>query len=407
MSLITHFIDELRAQRLRTALTIMGITWGTVAVVVLLSFGTGLERQMRKNAAGIGDGLVIMSGGRTTKSFAGFPEGRRVRLVEDDAELLRREVPQISMISPEYGSWDARVRVGTSSANPYVTGVIPEYAEFRNIIVQHGGRFLNDLDVQQRRRVAVLGDELDSLLFNKQPSIGRQILLNGVPFTIVGVMQHKTQNSSYNSRDQDRVFIPTTTHKAMFNGRYVNNIVFALKDPALSKEAQKQVNEVLARKYKFDPTDDDALGMWDTTEEQKFFKYMFLGFNIFLGVVGAFTLAIGGIGVANIMYIIVRERTREIGVKRSLGARRSDIMSQFILEAFVIVGFGALLGFVISFALVKVASLMPIEEQVGIPTISPVVAITTISLLGGIAFLAGLFPARRAAHLDPVECLRF
>jgi putative ABC transport system permease protein len=134
---------------------------------------------------------------------------------------------------------------------------------------------------------------------------------------------------------------------------------------------------------------------------------MFLGFNIFLGVVGAFTLAIGGIGVANIMYIIVRERTREIGVKRSLGARRRDIRSQFILEAFVIVGFGALLGFVISFALVKVASLMPIEEQVGIPTISPVVAITTISLLGGIAFLAGLFPARRAAHLDPVDCLRY
>ena len=407
MHLILHFLEELKAQRLRTALTILGITWGTVAVVVLLSFGTGLGRQMRKNAAGIGDGLIIMNGGRTTKTFAGFPEGRRIRLVEDDAELLRREVPQISMISQEYGSWDARVRVGTASANPYVTGVIPEYAEFRNIIVQRGGRFLNDLDVRQRRRVAVLGDELDSLLFNKQPSVGKQVLLNGVPFTVVGVMQHKKQESSYNSRDEDRIFIPASTHKAMFNSRYVNNIVFAIRDPDESKDTQKKVQEVLSSKYKFDPSDEDALGMWDTTEQMKFFKYMFLGFNIFLGVVGAFTLAIGGIGVANIMYIIVRERTREIGVKRSLGARKSDIMFQFLLEAFVVVGFGAFLGFLISFGLVKLASMLPIEEQVGLPTISPVVALTTISLLGGIAFLAGLFPARKAANLDPVECLRY
>jgi putative ABC transport system permease protein len=407
MDFISQFFQDLKQQRLRTILTILGITWGTVAVVVLLSFGAGLATQMRKNAAGIGNGLVIMSGGRTTRAFAGFPEGRRLNLTDDDAELLRREVPEVELISPEFGSWDAQVRRGTQSANPYTTGIIPEYADFRNIVIEPGGRFINEQDVALRRRVAVLGDELDSLLFNKLPSVGEQVLLNGVPFTIIGRMQHKEQNSSYNARDKDRMFIPASTHKAMFGTVYVNNIVFKVRDPDLSKDAQLKIYQVLGRKYRFDPADEDALGIWDTTEQMKFFKYLFLGFNLFLGVIGGFTLAIGGIGVANIMYIVVRERTREIGIKRSVGATRRTIMFQFIAETFVVVGVGAFFGLLISVALVKLGGLLPIEEQVGVPTMSPMVMITTLALLSGIAFLAGLFPARRAAALDPIDCLRY
>lgn len=407
MNFFQQFFADLRQQRLRTALTILGITWGTVAVVVLLAFGTGLARQMRKNAAGLGQGLIIMSGGRTTKSFAGFAEGRRIRLVEEDAELIRREVPDIAMVSPEFGSWDARLRRGTQSANPYTTGIIPEYAEFRNIGIEPGGRFINAQDIKYRRRVAVLGDELDSLMFNKARSIGEQVMLNGVPFTIIGRMEHKTQNSSYNARDKDRMFIPASTHRAMFGTPYVNNIVYSVKDPALSKQAQRKVYEVLGRKYKFEPQDEDALGMWDTNEEAKLFKYMFLGFNLFLGIVGSFTLAIGGIGVANIMYIVVRERTHEIGIKRSLGATRNTILRQFLAETFLVVAVGAAFGFIISITLVKIGGMLPIEEQVGIPTISGTVLIATLGLLSGIAFLAGLFPARKAANLDPVECLRY
>ena len=407
MNFLEQFLHDLKQQRLRTALTVLGITWGTVAVVVLLAFGAGLAKQMRKNAAGLGDGLVIIFGGRTTHAFAGFPEGRQIRLLDEDAELLRREVSEIEMISPEFGSWDAQVRRGTQKANPYTTGIIPEYAEFRNIVIEPGGRFINQQDIDQRRRVAVLGDELDSLLFNKLPSVGEKVLLNGVPFTIVGRMEHKTQNSSYNARDKDRMFIPASTHKAMFGSTYLNNIVLKVRDPDLSKPAQKRVYEVLGRKYKFDPNDQDALGIWDTTEEIKFFKYLFLGFNLFLGVIGGFTLAIGGIGVANIMYIVVRERTREIGIKRSLGATRRAILRQFLAETFVVVGIGALFGLLISISLVRLSAMLPIEEQVGIPTISPTVLITTLLLLGGIAFMAGIFPARKAAYLDPVECLRY
>ena len=252
-----------------------------------------------------------------------------------------------------------------------------------------------------------LETSFDSLLFDKKPSVGKQVFVNGVPFTVIGRTRHKTQNSSYNSRDGDRMFIPASTHKAMFGRPFVNNIVFKVRDPAESKAAQKKVYEVLGRKYKFDPTDDDALGMWDTNEEMKFFKYMFLGFNLFLGVIGAFTLGIGGIGVANIMYVVVRERTHEIGIKRAIGARRRTILLQFLAETFVVVGFGAFFGLIISVALVAVGGMLPIEEQVGHPIISPLVMITTLALLSGIALFAGIFPARKAAQLDPVECLRY
>ncbi len=147
--------------------------------------------------------------------------------------------------------------------------------------------------------------------------------------------------------------------------------------------------------------------MWDTAEFEKLFGYLFFGFHVFFALVGSFTLTVGGIGVANIMYIVVRERTREIGIKRSVGARRRDILFQFFAETFMIVGIGALLGFLCSWGVVALLSFMPMEEFVGTPTISPLVASVTLLLLAGIAFLAGFFPARKAANLDPVECLRY
>jgi putative ABC transport system permease protein len=405
LDLLREFRADLRNQRLRTALTVLGITWGTVSVIVLLAFGTGLSTQMQENARGIGDGIVILSGGRTTRSFEGFPEGRPIRLTEADVAMVRREVPDIAAISPEYGAW-LRTTYGAVSANPYVTGIIPEYGEMRNIGIRQGGRFINEPDLQQRRRVAVLGSGLDSLLFKGEEAVGRDIYIGDIPFLVVGVMRPKTQNSSYQARDTDRVFIPASTHHAVFGQQYLRHVIYRTADPDVTKQVEAQVFEVLGRRHKFDPGDRPALNIWDTNEMMRMFKYMFIGFNLFLGVVGSFTLTVGGIGVANIMYIVVRERTMEIGIKRSIGARRSDIMLQFIAETFLIVGIGALLGFIISAGLVALGGMLPLQNEIGRPTVSPAVAMATMGLLAAIAFLAGLFPARRAARLDPVECLR-
>jgi putative ABC transport system permease protein len=407
LSSLQDFLRDIRAQRLRTALTIMGITWGTVAVIVLLAFGVGMEKQTRKRMKGLGERIVILFGNRTTKPYAGFPEGRRIRFQEEDVELLRREIPDIVQISPEYSTRAVPVRRGRNSAYPNITGVYPVYGEMRNVIADWGGRFINQADLDGRRRVAFLGNELEKLLFEGEDAVGQQVFIGDVPFTVIGVLKEKQQNSSYNSRDRDRIFIPATTHRAIFGQRYVANIVYRTRRPEVVEAVERRVNEVLGRKYRFDPTDKDAIWEWDTSRWEAMIGKIFLGMNIFLGIVGAFTLTVGGIGVANIMYIVVKERTREIGIRRSIGARKRDIMLHFLGQAFVVVGIGASLGFALSVALVELGALLPLQEFLGRPMISPPVAVATVVLLTGVALLAGFFPARKAANLDPVECLRY
>jgi putative ABC transport system permease protein len=298
------------------------------------------------------------------------------------------------------------VRRGVKAATPAITGIVPAYGLMRNIIAEAGGRFINDRDVSERRRVAVLGDELAKLLFGDQAVVGQQVFLGDAPFTVVGVMRPKLQNSSYQERDKDRIFIPATTHYALFGNRFLNNIVYRARNSEITKQAERRVYETMGRKYKFDPQDKDALAFWDTSEWETRFGKMFVAFNIFFAIVGSFTLLVGGIGVANIMYIVVRERTREIGVRRAVGATRAHIMRQFFAEALMIVLMGATLGLLLSFGLVIALGGLPIKEFVGVPTISPTVLAATLVLLAAVAFAAGLMPARRAAAQDPVEALR-
>ncbi len=410
LSLFKEFLRDMRAQKKRTALTIFGIVWGTAAVVTLMAVGVSTKRQNITNFRGLGDGIILVFSGTTTKPYEGFGVDRRIRLQKSDVELLEREIPEIAMISGEYQRWDAFLRYGKQVRSPVVTGAPPVYGDMRNIIPRVGGRFFNEEDMEMRRRVVFLGNELNEFLFGEEDPIGKALLLNGIPFTVIGVLEEKVQNSSYGTRDEDRAFIPATTFEAMFGPRYVNNIIVTPRsDIQHTRYVVDRIYQVLGKKYIFDPTDEDALQIWDTAEFFSEFMLFFDAFNVFLVMMGVMTLCVGGLGVSNIMYVVVRERTREIGIKRAVGASRRVIIAQFFAETFFITFIGAVVGFLIAWGITKVGALMPQEakEGLGTPVIDPLVALVSIAIIAGIAFLAGFFPARKASKLDPIECLRY
>jgi putative ABC transport system permease protein len=231
-------------------------------------------------------------------------------------------------------------------------------------------------------------------------------MIDNVPFLVVGVMEKKDQDSSYGGRDRDKAFVPDTTYKGLFSERYVDNFIFQARLPSLVPAVTTKVYEVLGRRLRFDPKDKEAVGMWDTTEGEKFLSVFFLTFRAFLGVIGSFTLMVGGLGVSNIMYVVVEERTREIGIKLAVGAKPRYIQTQFLLETVTLTAIGGLLGLVVTLGILFVFPYFGLDEYVGTPEASPMVVLTTAALLGTIGLVAGYFPARRASLLDPVVALK-
>ena len=404
---LRQFLRDVRAQKLRLFLTVFGIVWGTAAVTLLLAFGQGLHKQVAVSMKGLGDAIVIAWPSRTSKAWEGLPRGRRISLTDEDIVRLRAEVPEIDRLSEEYSKEGARFAFGKKTLAAELSGANAEWGVMRTMIPQEGGRFLNDLDLAERRRVVFVGDQLKIDLFGEgTDAVGKILQLDGVPFTVVGVLKKKEQDSSYSGRDKDKAIIPSTTFKALYGSREIENFIFQVLDPQKVESVKKRVIAAAAAEHRFDPTDEEAIQMWDTTEGTKFIDTFFLAFRSFLGIVGALTLVVGGIGVSNIMNVAVEERTKEIGIKMALGAKRRYVIGQFLTETVVLTAAGGLVGFLISWGICAVFPKLGLTEYVGIPVISAQVALTTTAILGAIGLLAGYFPARTAANLRPVEALK-
>jgi putative ABC transport system permease protein len=405
LTFFRNLIRDLRRQPLRTTLTLSGVGWGTFAVVILLAFGSAVSRQNLKSFRGVGQGFVIAFPASTTMPYQGLPKGRPVRLTPEQVILAGHKVPGIKMTSFEFTASRA-IRHRREDVLNTVRGVTVGYGDIRNIIAGNG-RYLNETDISQKRRVCVLGNTVTDNLFHEEEAVGRTILIEAIPFTVVGVMKKKIQTSNFSGQpDEHCAFIPWTTYSALFGDKYVDSLIFQPANPANSKRTIRLMREELGDMAGFSPDDNDALFVWDWTAFEKSFSIFFLAFNVFLGVIGSFTLLVGGVGVASIMLVVVEERTKEIGIKLAVGAKRRHVLWQFFAESLVIVLFGGGLGFLFAALVLRALPIEKIEDFVGNPQINPAVGMVTVLILLAIGIISGLVPARRAASTNPIEALR-
>jgi putative ABC transport system permease protein len=406
------FLRSARLQKKRATLTIAALAWGTVTILLLLAFGEGLKRQMTSNEQAMGNNLAILWPGETTRPYKGLPEGRSIHPRLDDVDYARERMPEVDAIWGELTSWRTALAYGRKTVNGRVIGTTWSYGNARKHFPVAGGRFINPDDENEKRRVVFLGNELAKDIFDRENPVGKSLLINNSPFTVIGVMQRKRQSSTYGGPDAQHAIIPQTTFKALFGSDKLNVLVFRVKKAEDMDSALVHLGQVLGPRLGYDPEDPRVWSLWNTVEGQKMSQKILIGLEIFFGIIGALTLIIGGVGVANIMYAVVKERTKEIGVKMALGARSAWITGPFVLEGLVYTFLGGLFGALIAIVMVTGLGFVKLEgndvlEFLGHPTLSWPIGLATIGILGFCGLAAGYFPARRAAAIDPASTLRY
>jgi putative ABC transport system permease protein len=422
--LLIQTLSALWATKLRSFLTMFGIVWGITSVILLVGLGIGFRVDQRERLKSIGTDIAIIFPGKTGAQAGGYAAGRPVRLMLDDAIAIRDRANLIKTVSPEVIRTVSEVSEWNAASRP-VRGVWPEYQTFRSLTAEQG-RMMTAEDEANGERVIILGADANRQLFPGKPVIGQPLMMAGYQYRVIGVLSKKKQNGSYGSGpDNTQLFVPYSSmardfpppadkpadadHPLPVPGALrgtINDLVVQPVSPEMHEQAIAQVQRILAERHHYDPADKEAVWIWDTLEGSKFTDRIFAVMTLFFGAVAVLTLALGGIGVMNIMLVAVTERTREIGVRKALGAKASDIRRQFLVESAIITLVSGCGGLTLGVGVCVAMRFVPLPDIVPHPVISPVAIVASLTTLALITVLAGMYPAMRAAGLSPMECLR-
>ncbi|OUJ75868.1 ABC transporter permease [Hymenobacter crusticola] len=402
-----EILGTMRRNKLRTFLTAFGVFWGIFMLVLLLGAGKGLENGVLKNFGSAPNSLFI-SGGKVSLPWQGLQPGREVRLTNDDMKAIRRQIGDVELMAPRNRlTGEYTIVRGDKNGSYQVFGADADFFRLNGEKLA-AGRLISPLDLLERRKVIILGERVRKVLFGDEDALGQYVKVRGVSFRVVGIFT-TTQN---NGRNEERAYTPFSTFQATFNQyNQVQLLVLSTRDGVPVQVLSDKVRVLLAGQHHFNPDDAQAIQLENTEEQRKRFLGLFTGIRLFVSVIGVLTLVAGVVGVSNIMLIIVQERTREIGVRKALGATPWSIVSLILQEAIVITGFSGGLGLLASVGLIaaarygidKTGAELPYFDR---PEVNPSVAVTAVVLLVIAGAVAGLIPALKAANIKPIEALR-
>lgn len=405
INLSRQILYEMWQRKMRSFLAIFCIAWGVLVILLLLALGRGFHEFNQKAVVDVVDGAYVFFPSRTSKSYRGLPLGREVNIKAKDVIDLIKYIPNLSAATPMLATY-AYVGVKGKRLWKRVHGVGSSLIQIRKLQLS-AGRFLNKLDENQSARVVVIGHRLEDAYFAQQnvgDVIGKKIFINKIPFTVVGTLQ----DSRYSSHTwyNNNALIPYTTYIALWGDQNVRIFAASVDFAANFEQVKESLMDFLAYKHHFAREDKLAVKAFGTSDMLRFMNGFFIGIKIFLGICGALTLGVGSLGVTNIMFLIVTERMREIGLRKALGAYDWHILLQILLETLIITMLGGVLGFFVAYTVVGILQHAPTPEWFGQPMISLSIALVVVGVLSAFGVMAGYFPARRASLMDPVDALR-
>ena len=405
-----EIFQSIGKNKLRTVLTGFAVFWGIFMLVLLLGLGAGLRNGFAHNFRNTAENSISIWGNETSKVWNGLPANREIRLNEEDVEALRNSIPGLQYISGSYRVWrgNSQLQYGNNFGSYNINGVVSEQQQLQKQVIERG-RFINEVDEAQVRKVITIAEDARKELFKDEDPMDKWVNVNGIPFQVVGLYRFENEGEG-GMMQRSPVFIPLSAAQRVFNAqRDVDQIMFSFADATLpgSEMAEQRARHTLARLHNFDPTDERALWLENNVENVSTFNGVFGGISAFIWFIGIGSLVAGIVGIGNIMLIVVKDRTREIGIRKALGATPANVIGQILLEAIFVTAIFGYLGLALGvFLLEGLASVIPGSAMFRNPTIDLGVALWALFAMLVAGSLAGYFPARRAAAIRPIEALR-